>query len=250
MAKGFFDLSTALEGLWGASWAFCLEERVKVETERVGRWGWVGWGAGAFSASARASVAEGVLVCDEDDVLRVLDEFVVRSEAEREVRSWEPRSVTDEAMLCLLTWRRRWGVVGCWCLVGSSAESWGGGVFNLLGTAASGAAASAELVMGGAGWTWSWGGAVSAGAAWEWERDEAAPCLEAVRCLPLKKEGRREKMPCWCCCVCWWRGRCWWWWSAMVSWRHPASQQGWGLPSDQGRGFTLGPCLNMRPRPG
>jgi hypothetical protein len=43
-------------------------------------------------------VAEGVLLC-EDDVLAVPSEVFVRSEADRDLVSWEPRSVERDAML-------------------------------------------------------------------------------------------------------------------------------------------------------
>ena len=218
MAKGVLGLSRALprgllswavEAEWAWAWAeasdltlsllFCLV-RAKVATERTGREAFEGaaGGPGAFSGEwARARVAEGVLVC-EDDVLRVLSDVFVRSEAERDERSWEPRSVTDEAMLCLLEWLRRCGVVGRW-------------TDNSYWSASRGGVASPAR-LAAAGWRLSVGGGCWAGACETDETDEAA-CWRDARDLPPKKEGRREKMLC--VAAAWWK-----WWpsssSAMV----------------------------------
>lgn len=114
-----------------------------------------------------ARVAEGVLLC-EDDVLAVPSEVFVRSEADRDLRSWEPRSVTDDAMLCLLlVCLRLCGVVGT--LAGNSYWSDSrGGVFSSL------LAAGVILSVGG-------------------DRVDSV-CLCPLL-FPPKNEGRREKMP-------------------------------------------------------
>ena len=115
-----------------------------------------------------ARVAEGVLLC-EDDVLAVPSEVFVRSEADRDLRSWEPRSVTDDAMLCLLlACLRLCGVVGT--LGGNWYWSaWRGGVFS-----SSVLAAGVVLSVGG---------------------DSVDGVCLCPLVFPPKNEGRREKMP-------------------------------------------------------
>jgi hypothetical protein len=127
MAKGAFGLSTALKGVFSYpclapppspgrtfSALFCLVVREKVEMERAGRVGGavaLVWG-GFFSGEREsARVAEGVLLC-EDEVLLVLPlESLVRSEALRERCSWEPMSPMVDEMLCREPCLRRGGVV-------------------------------------------------------------------------------------------------------------------------------------------
>lgn len=112
----------------------------------------------------RARVAEGVLLCeDEADAL-------VRSEADRDLRSVDPRSVTDEAMLCLLLACLRRGGVAASRAGNSYWSSWRGGVFS------PGLAAGVML---------SWGGA----------RVEFVCLCPCPLVLPPKNEGRREKRP-------------------------------------------------------
>lgn len=105
----------------------------------------------------------------------------VRSEADRERRNCEPRSVTDEAMECLLVWLRLCGVEG----------TLGGNSYWLVtrgGASGSVAEAGSRLRAGG--------GVLAAVAGRE--RDEAeALCLER----PPKMEGRLEKRPVDACVV-------------------------------------------------
>lgn len=68
-----------------------------------------------------ARVADGVRRWDE------LAEVLVRSEALRERRNVEPKSVTELAMLCLLAWLRDCGVVDTLC-AGSYWSAGGGEV--------------------------------------------------------------------------------------------------------------------------
>jgi hypothetical protein len=118
-----------------------------------------------------ARVAEGSLLC-EDDVLAVPSDVLVRSEADRERRSEEPRSVTDDAMLCLLLLAclRRCGVVG----------TLGG---NWYWSGSRGEVSSSGLVLAATGVRLSVGG----------DRVDSA-CLCPLF-FPPKNEGRREKMP-------------------------------------------------------
>ena len=111
-----------------------------------------------------ARVAEGSLLC-EDDVLAVPSDVLVRSEADRERRSEEPRSVTEDAMLCLLLLAclRRCGVVG---------------------------------TLGG-NWYWSGsrGGVSSSGLRLSVGGDKVDGACLCPLFFPPKNEGRREKMP-------------------------------------------------------
>lgn len=150
-----------------------------------------------------ARVAEGVLLC-EDDVLAVPSDVFVRSEADRDLRSWDPRSVTDEAMLCLLLACLRRGGVAASLAGNSYWPASRGGVFSPV------LAAGVMLSEGGA-------------------RVEGV-CLCPLL-FPPKNEGRREKRP-WALAVLDDA------WSAMLV-AHVLSSVV-GLPSDQGL-FHQGP---------
>jgi hypothetical protein len=93
---------------------FCLPLREKVEMESVGREAGGAWAAAGFSGeSGSASVADGVLLCEDEP------EAFVRSEALRERRNEVLTSATEEAMLWRDACLRRGGVVG-----GMGASSW------------------------------------------------------------------------------------------------------------------------------
>jgi hypothetical protein len=118
-------------------------------------------------------VAEGVLLCE--DVLAVPVEVLVRNEALREDRNCEPRSVTEEAMLCLLPCLRLGGVE-CNCGILSYSSAGGGGV-------------SSSLLVD-AGGRLSVGGVVDA-----MRETEEVDCLCPLLFAPPNREGRREKRP-------------------------------------------------------
>lgn len=118
MPKGVFGLSTALKGLFSypglppaspgfafsAAAAFLLRE--KVDIERVGLDAAGGTAEACFSGEKdSARVADGVLLCEEDE-----PEVVV--EKDRERRNCEPISATDEEMLCREACLLRGGVAG------------------------------------------------------------------------------------------------------------------------------------------
>jgi hypothetical protein len=175
-------------------------------------------GTAAFSGEyASARVAEGVLLC-EDDVLPVPSDVLVRREAERDRRSCKPRSVTEDAMLCLLACLRFCGVVGT--LAGELYWSeTRGGVFSPLLDATGGTVgASGEGVF-----------------VLDVVRDrEEGVCLWPLL-FPPKKEGRREKMFCEDVED----------WSAMLLVPGMCSCQKCGAGSDQGL-FHLGPWYATR----
>lgn len=133
-------------------------------------------GTGAFSGEyVSARVAEGVLLCE--DVLAVPPvpvEVLVRSEALRDRRNCEPRSVTELAMLCRLACLR-------FCGVACTLEG------NSYWSRAGGGVSSSVL---GAGGILSVGGVVEAARV----ADDAEGLCPLD--LPPKNEGRREKRPC------------------------------------------------------
>jgi hypothetical protein len=185
---------------------FCLL-RENVAMESAGREALpTALGTAAFSGEyVSARVAEGVLLCEDDDVLPVPSDVLVRSEADRDRRSCEPKSVTEEAMLCLEACLRFCGVVG------TLAGNWywsgtGGGVFSSLLDAAGGIVSAAGMYV----------------FAFETVRDRAEGDCLCPLLFPPKKEGRREKMPCEDVAE----------WSAML--RRPALLPKCGATSDQG----------------
>jgi hypothetical protein len=174
MPKGVFGLSTALSGLFSypclppASPGFTFSAdfllREKVDIESVGLDAAAAAGACFSGERDSANVADGVLLCEEDEP----EVFV---EKERERRSVEPISATDDEMLCREACLLRGGVAG----------NLGGGSYRL----------------GRSGWpstVWDDDGV--------WEREGAVDgaveeLLDGAFCLDdvEKKEGRRLKMP-------------------------------------------------------
>lgn len=189
MAKGAFGLSTALKGVFSYpclgppspgltfSALFCFVVREKVDMERVGREGGaVALACGGFFSGEReregARVAEGVLLC-EDEVLLVLPlESLVRSEALRERCSWELMSPMVDEMLCRETCLWRGGVVS------TLDENWNSYWFGTRGGLLAEGDAGGRLMVGGNG-------------------DVCGRLVGVLGglCRPPKKEGRREKMP-------------------------------------------------------
>jgi hypothetical protein len=108
---------------------------------------------------------------------------LVRSEADRDLRSCWPRSVTDEAMLCLLPLRFG-GVAG-----GLAGNSYGSSCRGGVLRPAVGCAGCA----GCAGGRLSVGGAVEVAVAVVCESEDGV-CLCPLFLPPPKMEGRRVKM--------------------------------------------------------
>jgi len=186
MAKVPFWFSTALKGVFSYtcftplsagltfSALFCLALREKVDMERAGRAGAEGalaWGPFFSGERESARVAEGVLRC-EDEVLLVLPlESLVRREALRERCSWEPMSPIVDEML----WRET-------CLLRGGVVRTLGGKWNSCGALAGGWLAEGDA-----------GGKLIVGGTADELRGRAVGVL-GERCRPPKKDGRREKM--------------------------------------------------------